>query len=83
MRTGFTYDVTSPDGSVVALVYSPADPDLTATGNADLITAAPDLLASCEEMREILLRVAPFLRGPDALATTRAWSAIAKARGTQ
>lgn len=45
----FTYDVFGPEGDLIAHVLSPADPDVTASVNANLIAAAPDLLAALKE----------------------------------
>lgn len=53
---------------------------VSSTANFNLITAAPDLLAACKDMREILLGITPMRVGA-ALATSAAAVAIAKAEG--
>jgi hypothetical protein len=52
----------------------------TVEADANLIAAAPDLLAACKDMREILLGITPMRAGA-ALATSVAAVAIAKAEG--
>lgn len=55
---------------------------VSSTANSNLIAAAPDLLAACKDMREILLGITPMRAGA-AVATTAAFEAIAKAEGRQ
>lgn len=45
----FTYDVFGPEGDLIADVFSPADPDVTAHMNATLIAAAPKMLAALKK----------------------------------
>jgi hypothetical protein len=59
------------NGQLVATVYDPAD--------ADLIAAAPDLLAACEEMAAQLGGGDDYTKWEDAKAQLLA--AIAKAKG--
>lgn len=73
----FTYDVFGPEGDLIAHVFSPADPDVTAGVNANLIAEAPNLLAMLKAMTEIVfvLDEANQLRRE----VTSAWDLIAKA----
>ena len=58
---------TSPDGALLAVVFDPDGDTQTATANARLIAAAPDLLAALEAASRTLQTVLDFVNKPNSV----------------
>lgn len=71
------------DGYLVATCDPGHSSRFNAAANADMIAAAPDLLAACYNLVSVVEQLIPepSVRGVADVVLSQAWAAIAKAKG--